>query len=200
MTTSDIGIDNSMLLASKFVEITLDKKAYKSRQNLLKQLTPEYQKQFLSQFSNCESIDEYIRWKCRQMNSSSEITESLYDNTTELLQIFGTLLLKNGEKNILYINKLSDFALRMELGMPIRFFHDGMNDMDISKIINELMKNCPPCQRFNVDRELLDMYMRAAGNLSLYEYSKRNSLWQLKQIKECLEQVKEKILQKYLKN
>jgi mRNA-degrading endonuclease YafQ of YafQ-DinJ toxin-antitoxin module len=49
-TTSNIGIDDSMLLASKFVEVTVDKEACKNRLNSLKQLELEHQKQFLSQF------------------------------------------------------------------------------------------------------------------------------------------------------
>jgi hypothetical protein len=108
------------------------------------------------------------------MNSPAGIAESLYDDTGELLQIFGTLLLNDGEKKTLYINKLSDFALCVELGLPIRFFHrEGKNSTDLSKAIEKLQKDYPRCLKFNVNKELLDFYMQAVSNVNLSEYCKK---------------------------
>ncbi|MBR1734788.1 MAG: hypothetical protein IJ730_04995 [Alphaproteobacteria bacterium] len=51
----------------------------------------------------------------------------------EILQIIGLALVKNENRNVLFINSLSDFALSVELGLPIRCDHSalGLNPLNM---------------------------------------------------------------------
>lgn len=76
-------------------------------------------------YDHGQNLDE-LKSEMIQLGASNEgIAWLLYLNPVEIFQIIGLALVKNGEKNILFINPLSDFALATELGLPIRADHSS---------------------------------------------------------------------------
>ena len=76
-------------------------------------------------YDHDQSLDE-LKAEIAQLGTSNEgIVQLLHLNSVEIFQIMGLAMVKHGERNILFINSLSDFALAMELGQPIRADHSS---------------------------------------------------------------------------
>ncbi|GHU13570.1 hypothetical protein FACS189449_09080 [Alphaproteobacteria bacterium] len=59
---------------------------------------------------------------------TADLAKELFQNTMEVFQIMGLGVFENDGKKVLCINPLSDFAISMELGEPIRWGHAGIDD------------------------------------------------------------------------
>ena len=76
-------------------------------------------------YEHGQSLDE-LKTEIAQLGTSNEgIVQLLHLNSVEIFQIIGLAMVKHGERNILFINSLSDFALATELGQPIRADHSS---------------------------------------------------------------------------
>ncbi|MCR4623253.1 MAG: hypothetical protein K5780_01155 [Alphaproteobacteria bacterium] len=70
------------------------------------------------------------------LNDLFYLAEMHFDSTPEIWQILGLKLFEDSKGNkTLYINKMSDFFLSCELGMPIRMDHSGIGISSIQMLI-----------------------------------------------------------------
>lgn len=116
-----------------------------------------------------EELTAWNEWWKKNLNPKAFVSKFLFKSGTpgEIWQIFGLAYIKVKGKSILYINKLSDFALSASLGIPIRFDHFGMENREeaLKPFSNYLTINGP-------NREVWDALLRVYGS-SLKEYESR---------------------------
>ncbi|GHU11142.1 hypothetical protein FACS189449_01980 [Alphaproteobacteria bacterium] len=130
-----LGLDDafSIKVASKLADIVVNPDVLEKQIALATQVAQEHPELhgFFVDFYNqefrtsCRSIDEVIAHQRTVSESIEALTKFLFGTSMEILQIAGLHCARHLERNVLYINKLSDFALCAEMGWPIRYDHSG---------------------------------------------------------------------------
>jgi hypothetical protein len=123
------------------------------------------------------------------------------ENSAELWQILGVFFNKYNGNNTLYINKMSDFALYCDLGLPIRSDHlgylglgkDSRRKEDPAKYLTKLLEYSLPLEQYGALMELHGISMQAYILKLMYpyglisqlqtEYRLNSNLKEFKQIK-----------------
>ena len=123
------GIDNTISLFSKIITgIDFDEDAldmfffrlHMAPETIQEKYIKHHNELHDTKFTTLDEIQSHIMEKVK---SSEGVAEILFGCSTEIIQIMGLALIKCGDKNILFINSLSDFALSIELIRQIRNDH-----------------------------------------------------------------------------
>jgi hypothetical protein len=121
-------MDRTMELMSRITTAIPDELALHDFFDRLKTAPPDIQDIFVQLFNGIigrisQNIDETETQMFQTLLSQDDIVKLLFSNVVEVFQIMGLALLNYDGKNTLYINSLSDFALMLDLGMPIKCDH-----------------------------------------------------------------------------
>lgn len=91
-------------------------------------------------------------------------TKICFTSPKEIWQLFGIYMLLDGSyKNILYINKMSDFALKTSLGKPIRMDHLGKAWKDLQQYLLELRDKGRVAVKYRLPLEAYAALMDVCG-------------------------------------
>ena len=117
--------------------------------------------------NNFKNIDEYLDYIRNNLDNKLIQSLVLINHAMEAYQIFGTLLLENDNKKTLYINMMSDFALSLNKGTPIRMDHLGFDSFNLQSFLSD--DNFDQCIQFNMPIESYGSLMEVHGTtLSAY--------------------------------
>lgn len=121
----ECDMDKTMRLASKFTVAEANKLCFETAVELLSACDDIHNKHIIEsiKLSGRVHSDNEIIETMTTSRLEEFIAEIVLSNSTEVFQMFGLMLLECNNKNTLYINLLSDFALFTELGLPIRCYH-----------------------------------------------------------------------------
>lgn len=129
MLAEKCGIDNTVKLFSRIITgINFDEDAfniffarlYTAPEIAKIKYIKHHNELFNTKFSTLDGVQQHLLEKCQ---SSEGVAEILFASPVEIIQIMGLALIKCDNRNILFINSLSDFALSVELNKPIRNDH-----------------------------------------------------------------------------
>jgi hypothetical protein len=118
--------ESTYCLLSKFTKLILNPELNKEKLEELQTQSPEFQESyfqnlrkrgFATYFKSIKEFEELLTL------SESEMVAASYQMVGETFQIFGCFLSGHDGVNTLYVNSFSDFALELELGLPIPFSH-----------------------------------------------------------------------------
>jgi hypothetical protein len=135
-TTSDsfdaahrLGMDRTTQFMSRITNAAPDKLALDVFWRNLEKAPQPIQESFVEGFNGtisttvCQNIEEVKKQMYQLLSSQEGRTRLLFSNVVEIFQIIGLALLSHNGRNTLFINSLSDFALMLDLGKPIRCDH-----------------------------------------------------------------------------
>ena len=123
------GIDNTIPLFSKIITgVDFDEDVLDMFFFFLQMASKTVQEKYIKHHNGLHdtkftTLDEVQNHIMEKVKTSEGVAEILFAKSVEIMQIMGLALIKCGDKNILFINSLSDFALSAELGTPIRNDH-----------------------------------------------------------------------------
>ena len=173
-----MGMDRTIKILPKLVDIKADIDVFDQIQSyLLEELSQDMETlQYLKNKLKTKEtdLDKILdSWRSNLTNPVF-MSEFSLDNSCEAWQIFGVFFssYNNGSSFIdtLYINKMSDFALYIDLGMPIRCDHFGF--IETVDLKEELDDNKKEKQEFIGDdfKEMLEYTLPLESYGSLMEF------------------------------
>lgn len=174
--TTKSGIDSTIELFSKIItEVNFYKDAFNKFYAHLHTLPKTIQEKYIKHYNDSHStkfttLNELKAYTIEKTKSQNGIIEVLFDETAEIIQIMGLASVKYGDRNILFINSLSDFALSAKLGRPIKRDHEGYtinpkNEDAIYTLFPEKL-----CFDYNMNLEFYGLMLKIYGS-SMQEYT-----------------------------
>ncbi|GHT92822.1 hypothetical protein FACS1894122_07150 [Alphaproteobacteria bacterium] len=191
-----LGLDDalSMKIASTLANVVVNPDALKEQIKLINSLEEQYNDSPEKLHSLVMAYNKACRTQCKNVNDVKAHRESvntlealikdIFETPMEILQIAGLHCAKHSGKNILYINKLSDFALRAEMGQPIRYDHSAKTtalpgaitspEYDFAKsVVSDRFEACGRLAICNgINRPLHEALFQAFG-YDMVDYEKR---------------------------
>ncbi|MBQ7674271.1 MAG: hypothetical protein IJT36_07150 [Alphaproteobacteria bacterium] len=196
-----------LIVGEKFDQNAFDQTFYRfnslfieAPDGIRKQLIEGYLHRHRHTFHDCNSLDEAKEQITKAGSSKEGIAKLAFLNYGEILQILGLSLINYNGHHTLVINLLSDFALSVELGLPIRSDHTsyGLNP------IKETYKYILPDTSYAIHSINFEFYgaMLEIYGSSMQQYTLRlmygNSMFPILNAEQKLGQ--EYLLKKALKN
>lgn len=141
-TFQNVGCDRTMsTIAMKFFNLQVKLDEFKSAIGDLKKnigKNPGVLESLKELFGiDFKTVEDFLKYTEENLSNNLFQIKVLMENSAEVWQMFGAFLLENGDRHILCINRMSDFALSIEKRGSIRANHNGKTNEDLKDALKE---------------------------------------------------------------